>query len=90
MRVTHWGIARSFIKAHPEAEGQLKQWRRAVQQFSWTSFSDIRKDFGGASWVEGFVVFNIKGNDFRLVAIVVFDREQVYIKRVLTHQDYDG
>ena len=89
MRVVHWGRAREFFKQHKNATNPLKQWRSAVQAVKWTNFADVRDAFSDADWVEGKIVFNIKGNDYRLIAIVEFVNETLYIRYVLTPSEYD-
>lgn len=88
MKVVHWGRAREFFKRHKNATNPLKQWRSAVQAVMWTNFADVRSTFSDADWVDGKIVFNIKGNDYRLIAIVEFE-ETLYIRYVLTHDEYD-
>lgn len=89
MKVVHWGRARKFFQQHKSAEVPLKQWRTAVQESDWKNFADVRGTFTTADWVEGKIVFDIKGNDYRLVAIAEFEDGTLYIRRVLTHEDYD-
>lgn len=89
MQIVHWGRARQFFQKHPKAEVPLKQWKNVIQKVQWKNFSDIRDSFSAADWVEGKVVFDIKGNDYRLIAIVVFDQGKIYIRHVLTHEEYD-
>lgn len=89
MQVLHWGKARQFFRKYPAAETPLKQWRTAVQAADWKNFPDVRRTFNAADWVDGKIVFDIKGNDFRLVAIAVFEEGKLYIRQVLTHEEYD-
>lgn len=89
MKVIHWGRARSFFHKYRRAEEPLKQWRSAVQSAQWKSFADVRKTFNTADWVDGKIVFDIKGNDYRLIAIAHFENEKLYIRHVLTHEEYD-
>lgn len=90
MQVIHWGRARQFIKLHPDSEVPLKSWRRAVQAAEWTNFPDIKKTFNSADWAEGKIIFDFKGNDYRLIAIASFDNHRLYIHHVLTHKEYDS
>lgn len=90
MQVVHWGRARQFIKRHNPAEGPLKQWRTAVQAANWKNFPDVRATFNTADWVGGKIVFDIKGNNYRLIAIAEFESEKLYIRHVLTHEEYDA
>ena len=68
----------------------MNHWFRIVSKTSFESFADLRKTFPSADWVKGLVVFNIGGNNYRLVAAVHFNAQKVYVRHVLTHDDYDG
>ncbi len=89
VKLVHWGRARKFFQQHKPAKEPLKQWRAAVQAAEWTNFPDVRKTFTTADWVDGKIVFDIKGNDYRLVAIAQFEHGTLYIRHVLTHEEYD-
>ena len=89
MQVIHWGRARRFFRDNPGAERALKDWRMAVQQAEWKNFPEVRNTFGSADWVDGKIVFDIKNNDYRLIAIVAFENGKLYIKHVMTHAEYD-
>lgn len=89
MRVIYWGLARRFYKVHKSAERPLRVWKRAVLDAEWSSYESVKQTFNSADWYEGLVIFDIKGNDFRLIAVCVFEQGSVYIKEILTHDDYD-
>lgn len=74
---------------HPDAAGALNAWFRIVERTEFESFDDLRKIFPSADLVGGLVVFNIGGNKVRLIASVHFNRRKVYIRNVLTHDEYD-
>ena len=76
MQVVHWGRARKFFQEHKQAEEPLKQWRTVVQAADWKNFPDVRCTFNTADWVDGKIVFDIKGNDYRLIAIALFENEK--------------
>ena len=89
MKVVHWGRARKFFRKHKEAEEPLRQWRSAVQASDWKKFSDVRRTFISADWVNGKIVFDIKGNDYRLIAIAQFENGKLYVRHVLTDEEYE-
>lgn len=89
MQVIQWGRARKFFQKHSEAETPLKNWRLAVQEADWKNFSEVKQTFNTADWVEGRIVFDIKGNDYRLIAVAYFADDKLWIRNVLTHQEYD-
>ena len=66
----------------------MRNWYQVVGGSSFGSFNDIRKTFPSADWVQGLVVFNVGGNNYRLVAAVHFSTQRVYIRHVLSHADY--
>lgn len=89
MQILNWGRARDFYRKHPKAEQPLKRWRRDAQSAAWSTFPVVRKTFNAVDWVDGKLVFDIKGNDYRLIAIAEFADGKVYIQRGLTHEEYD-
>lgn len=51
-------------------------------------FSNLKKIFGSADYVSPFTVFNIGGNKYRLIVVIHYNRRKVYIRAVLTHEEY--
>lgn len=80
---------REFWCEHAEAEVPLRAWHRTAEQAAWERFADIRKVYPHADQVGRCTVFNIGGNKFRLVVVVHFNRGKVYIRQVMTHEEYD-
>lgn len=82
---------RSFWKKHPDAEQPMKAWVEEAVNASWTQPSDIKAQYRSASILKiRRVVFNIKGNDFRLIVAIAYKMQIVYVKFVGTHQEYDA
>ena len=91
MRVVAVSALREFWEKHPSAEAPLKAWLEEVKVAAWQSPADVKDHFGHASILKNRrVVFNIKGNDFRLVAAIAYRFQAIYIKFVGTHAEYDG
>ena len=80
---------RLFWEKHPSAKGPLARWFKIVDRSTFDSFNSLRATFPSADQVEGLVVFNIGGNKCRLIASIHFNRGKVYIRQVLTHEEYD-
>ena len=78
-----------FGEKYPEAERPLDQWYRIVKHTNFESFSDLRKTFPNADYVGRLTVFNIGGNKFRLITFIVYAKKRIYIRDILTHQEYD-
>lgn len=79
-----------FYTMHADAETALEEWFQKTADAEWNTFADIKKTFGAVDAVGNqHFVFNIKGNDYRLVAVVKFKIKMVYIRYIGTHSDYD-
>lgn len=73
-----------------DAQGALEAWYEAAKLAEWASPADVKEQFGNASIVgNNRVVFNIKGNDYRLIVAIAYRMKWVYIKFVGTHAQYD-
>ena len=81
---------REFWQQWPEAEEPLRAWHRVAEQATWTTFADVRETYAHADQVGRCTVFNIGGNKFRLVVVIHFNRGKVYVRHVMTHEQYDA
>jgi len=72
------------------AEGALKAWFAEAKAAKWVSPQDIKKQYANASVIgNNRMVFNIKGNDYRLIVAIAYKMQFVYVKFIGTHADYD-
>ena len=78
-----------LIAKYPDSESFLENWYRIVKHAEYNSFNELSQHFRSADYVDGFVVFNISGNKYRLIAVIHFNRKKIYIREILTHQEYD-
>lgn len=79
-----------FGKKHSTAAEPLNYWYDIVRKADWKNFAEIQQDFNSVDMVgNSRYVFNIKGNTFRLVAMIHFDIRTVYIRFIGTHAEYD-
>ncbi|MFT7723399.1 MAG: type II toxin-antitoxin system HigB family toxin [Roseateles sp.] len=91
MRVIAVSTLRTFWERHPDAEQALKAWHEEATHAAWAQPADIRAQYRSASVLKNRrVVFNIKGNDYRLIVAIAYRLQIVYVKFVGTHQDYDA
>jgi mRNA interferase HigB len=74
---------------HPELEPALDAWFRIAKRALWQNLADVRKTFATADSVEKWTVFNIKGNKYRLITEVNYRFRRIYIRHVLSHNEYD-
>lgn len=90
MRIVTYKKIKEFSKKHADAENPLNFWYHTVTNKDWDSINDLRQDFNNVDYVGNHrYVFNIKGNDYRLVAIISFNAKKVYIRFIGTHLEYD-
>lgn len=89
MHVISRKALQTFWLKHPASKSPLQRWYKIVQHTNFGSFSELRKTFPSADRVGKFVVFNIAGNNYRLIASVHFNRHKLYIRHVFTHEEYD-
>ena len=79
-----------FAKKHPASKIPLLHWHETVKDAQWNSLKDIKDDFQSVDYIgNNRYVFNIKGNNFRLVAIIIIVSKKVYIGFIGTHAEYD-
>lgn len=91
MRIISRKTLREFWDQHPGAKKTLLAWYADAKQAHWKSPNDIKRVYRNASIVaNNRVVFNIKGNDYRLVIAINYDFEIIYIRFVGTHKEYDS
>ena len=86
MRIFTEQVVNEYAEKHPESKVALQDWVQNVKKSEWSRFVDIKKTFNIG---KQRYVFNIKGNDFRLVAVIKFTIRFVYIRFIGPHEEYD-
>ena len=91
MHIVAVRFLRAFWENHPDAEQSLKSWVDEAKKAIWTQPAEIKEQYRSASILKNRrVVFNIKGNDYRLVVSVAYNYQAVYVKFISTHTQYDA
>ena len=81
---------REYALGNQLAKIPLLHWYNIVYKANWSCIADLKKDFPSADYVgNDRYVFNIKGNKFRLIAIIHFDTRTLYVRFIGTHSEYD-
>lgn len=78
-----------FWENYPDSKTALARWFKVVKTTEFQSFAELREVFPSADKVKNWIVFNIGGNKYRLIASIHFNRGKVYIRHILTHKEYD-
>jgi len=81
---------RQFWEKKPDSEQHLKTWYDTAMNSNWKTPNDVKQTYSNASILkEGRVVFNIKGNDYRLVVKFNYEKQWIFIRFIGTHKEYD-
>ena len=90
MRVISVKTLKTFWKKHPDAESPLRAWYTEARRANWRSPQDIKAAYPTASILRNNrIVFNVKGNTYRLIVAVKYEFQVVYIRFIGTHAEYD-
>jgi len=84
------GTIRDFCENHGDCELQLKTWYREIQKSNWSSINELKNEYPSASILkDNRIVFNIKGNDYRLIVKFNFEYQLAWIRFIGMHAEYD-
>ena len=86
------------MKQHSDAASEVEAWTGIVESVLWHNFAEVREMFKDADYVNGYVVFNIRRNRYRLITVIHYAKtteerqteRHVYIRSFLTHKEYDN
>ena len=79
----------AFWEQHPNSRTSLILWYKLTITANWQNFVDVRKVFSSADQVGNFTIFNIRGNQYRLIVFIDYTFQKVFIRHILTHAEYD-
>lgn len=89
MRIIAKSRLLSLASAYGDCVPQVTAWYAIASKAAWRNLSDVRQVFRHANAVGDKTVFNVKGNDYRLIVYIRYDLGIIYIKDLLTHAEYD-
>ena len=92
MRIIAFKTLRDFFgkPEYSDSEVSLRAWYHDIKTAEWKNSNELKKQYKNASKVgEGRVVFNIKGNDYRLVVAIDYEFQAIFIRFIGTHKQYD-
>jgi mRNA interferase HigB len=80
---------KDFYEKQKDSKGPLLAWFRIIKNNRYENLADLRNTFPSSDLVGKCIVFNIGGNKYRLITVIHFNREKVFIRNVLTHKAYN-
>jgi mRNA interferase HigB len=78
----------SFARQHADAGKALNSWFRVASAAQWRNLAEVRRTYRSADPVQQWTIFNIRGNAYRLIAEIDYERQIIFIRYVLTHAEY--
>lgn len=78
-----------FAFKHPRARVPLMVWHQLVSAAGFLNLSEVKKTFNSVDYVDPYTVFDIAGNHFRVITVIHYNRQKLYIREVFTHAEYD-
>ena len=89
MRVIPKSRLLELAAEYGNCERQVIHWYNITSKATWHNLAEVRQTFRNADAVGGKTVFNVKGNDYRLVVDINYTTQTIYIRHLLTHAEYD-
>ncbi|MBC8617463.1 MULTISPECIES: type II toxin-antitoxin system HigB family toxin [Parabacteroides] len=90
MRIFTEQALKEYAEKHPDSKVALQEWATIIKRSKWANYADVKKTFNSVDNVGNqHYVFNIKGNNYRLVVVIKFTIQFVYIRFIGTHKEYD-
>ncbi len=90
MRVVSKKILCEYWEVHPDCEQQLKSWHKEAISSNWKSPNDVKMEYPSVSLLaKNRIVFNIKGNNYRLIVAISYAYKMIWIRFIGTHAEYD-
>ena len=79
-----------FAAANAPAKKPLEAWQTLISKNSFKHYIELKNTFGAADYSAPYTIFDVGGNKFRIIALVSYETQVVYVKFVMTHSQYDG
>lgn len=90
MRIIAWSTLAAYSEAHPETKASLTRWHTLVKAARWASMDDVRQAAPNATVLNGErVKFEVAGGNYRLIVMIHFRRQIVFVNFIGTHAEYD-
>ena len=89
MHVISLKMLREFWEKHPSAEGPMRNWHTTVERTDFADFNDLRQTFRSVDYVKPFSIFDVGGNNWRIITVIHFEVGKVFIRWVQTHDEYN-
>lgn len=89
MRIIKRGAVEQLWQKHPDAKASLESWYAVVRRANWQTRVEMKRVYPHAGLVGRRTIFNIAGNEYRMIARVNYETQRVFVLYLLTHAEYD-
>lgn len=89
MIIFNYEEVEKFVRKHANARPAFNRWRRIAMVASWRDFDEVKRDFQSADRYKACTIFDIGGNNYRLIVKIDYQRQLVRIRKALTYAEYD-
>jgi mRNA interferase HigB len=89
VEVIRFSTLQQFWRRHADSESSLRAWYQLVSAGNWSNLMELRATIPHADAVDEFTVFNLRGNRYRLITRIDYQRQRIYVRALLTHAEYD-
>ncbi len=90
MRIIAKSTIVEYYKGNQNAKSALENWYKLASKAVWNNFADVKNTFNSVDNVgNNIYIFNIKGNDYRLIVRILFKPQIIYVRFIGTHKEYD-
>ncbi|MDO9046115.1 MAG: type II toxin-antitoxin system HigB family toxin [Methylobacter sp.] len=89
MRIISRKAIREFEAIHAQATAPLKEWRNKMEALHCNNYAELKQNFNPVDKAGMYFIFNIAGNKYRLIAAIHFNKQTLYIRNILTHEEYN-
>lgn len=90
MHIISLKMLREFWEKHPEAEQVLKDWHSVLEKSTAKDFNELKNTFNSADYVPPYTVFDVGGNNYRVIVVVQYKFKKVYVREMMAHREYDN
>ncbi len=89
MHIISYRLLREFKVKHADCSDAIDNWYKVANKADWSNLIEVQSVFSKAEAVSNFTIFNIKGNKYRLIVSIDYEKQVIYIKYIFTHAEYD-
>lgn len=89
MHIISFKRIKEFSSTFPDSGGSLRAWYSITKKSSWQNLAQLKQTYPSADLIGRYTVFNIRGNNYRLIARIIYRSQTVFVVAILTHEEYD-